>query len=224
MLELSEPGRRVVEYRSKLDGSRRDEAGVALLLAVILLLFISAIGLGALQSAQSEATAGGRSARKVRTLFAADSGLQLVRDQLNIDERQYPDITAVDDTQFMQNRAGLYTEVRTGTGNNALAQEIRFVGRARRDGDQLNINAGNTFSTASARERIPTDEKATPRAAPALRAAPRARTGGPGSRHERDPAERHAAAGQLGLDGARHVARRLRFGDVPGYGHGPHLV
>ena len=146
MLELSEPGRRVVEYRSKLAGRRRDEAGIALLLAVILLLFISAIGLSALQSAQGEATAGGRSARKVRTLFADESGLQLVRDQLNIDQRQYPDITAVDDTQFMQNRAGLYTEVRTGTGNNALAQEIRFVGRARRDGDQLNLNAGNTFS------------------------------------------------------------------------------
>ncbi len=146
MLELSEPGRRLVEYRSKLDGHRHDEAGIALLLAVMLLLFISAIGLSALQSAQGEAASGGRSARKVRTLFAADSALSLVRDQLNIGATQYPDIRAVDDNQFMQNSAGLFTEVRTGTSNNAVPQDIRFVGRARREGDQLNLNAGNTFS------------------------------------------------------------------------------
>ncbi len=67
-------------------------------------------------------------------------------EQLDIGDTQYPDITALNDTQFVTSSEGLYTQVRTGTANNAAPQEISFVGRARREGDQLNINAGNTFS------------------------------------------------------------------------------
>ncbi len=135
-----------VRVPEKVAAVRRDEAGLALLVTVILLLFLSAIGLGALQSAHGEAAAGGRSARKLRTFFAADSGLNLIQDRLDMGSSQYPDTTALDERQFMPNRAGLYTEVRTGTSDNAVPQEIRLVGRARREGDQLNVNAGNTFS------------------------------------------------------------------------------
>ncbi len=145
MLEPRKPSPPVYE-RQKIAARRPGEAGLALLLSVIILLLISAIGLGALQSAQGEATAGGRAARKLRTFFAADGALSLVRDQLDIGDRQYPNISAVNDTQFVQSKQGFYTQVRTGTANNAAPQEIQFVGRARRDGDQLNINAGNTFS------------------------------------------------------------------------------
>ncbi len=145
MLEPSKPSPPVYE-RQKIAARRPGEAGLALLLSVILLLMISAIGLGALQSAQGEATAGGRTARKLRTFFAADGALSLVVEQLDVGETQYPNITAVNDTQFVQSKEGFYTQVRTGTANNAAPQEIQFVGRARREGDQLNINAGNTFS------------------------------------------------------------------------------
>ena len=103
------------------------------------------MGLSALQSASGEASAGGRSLRKLRTFFAADSALRLVQEQLDMGSSQYPDITALNDPAFMGN-GNLFTEVRTGTADNAVPQEIRLVGRARRDGDQLNINAGNTFS------------------------------------------------------------------------------
>ncbi len=146
MLEPRKPSPRVVRYRPDADSRRPDEAGIALLITVILLLMLSAIGLSALQSAQGEANAGGRSARKLRTFFAADSALSLVQEQLDISNTRYPDLTAVNDNQFIQSSAGLFTGVRTGTGDNAVPQQISFVGRARRDGDQLNINAGNTFS------------------------------------------------------------------------------
>ena len=145
MLEPRKPSPPVYE-RQKIAAHRPGEVGLALLLSVIILLLISAIGLGALQSAQGEATAGGRTVRKLRTFFAADGALSLVVDQLDIGDTQYPNITALNDMQFIQSKAGLYTEVRTGTANNAVPQEIQFVGRARREGDQLNINAGNTFS------------------------------------------------------------------------------
>ena len=145
MLELRKPSARVREFRLKV-GRRPGEAGVALLLTVILMLLFSAIGLSALQSAHGEAGAGSRSLRRLRTLFAANSVINIVQDQLDMSDTQYPDITALSDPLFLQNRAGLYTAVRTGTGDNAVPQEIHLVGRARREGDQLNINAGNTFS------------------------------------------------------------------------------
>ena len=135
-----------VERHKKFELRRRDEAGIALLLSVIILLLISAVGLSALQSAQGEASAGGRTARKLRTFFAADGGLSLIKDQLTIGDTQYPNITALNDTQFLQNTANLYTQVRTGSTSSAVPQEILLVGRARRDGDQLNINSSNTFT------------------------------------------------------------------------------
>ncbi len=147
MLDLRGPSPDPSELpESTLDVARRDEAGIALLIAVILILLLSAVGLAALQSAQGEMSAGGRTVRKLATFFAADGALNLVQDQLDLGNSQYPDTSALVDTQFMQNRAGLYTQVRTGTGDNDIPQEIRLVGRARREGDQLNVNAGNTFS------------------------------------------------------------------------------
>ena len=146
MLAPWQPHPLQVEIREHVRLRGRGEAGIALLITVILLLLLSAIGLAALQSAHGEASAGGRSARKLRTFFAADGALSLVSGQLDQGNAQYPDTTALDETQFVQGRAGLYTRVRTGTSDNAVPQEIRLVGRTRREGDQLNVNAGNTFS------------------------------------------------------------------------------
>ncbi len=126
------------------DDRRRDEAGMALLIAVILMLLISAIGLGALQSATGESSAGGRSARKLRTFFAADAGMGIVLRQLDTTASQYPDTNPLDEQQFIQNRAGGFTQVRTGTADNDVPQPIRRVGRSR--AGALNVNSANTFS------------------------------------------------------------------------------
>jgi hypothetical protein len=51
---------------------------MALLIAVIVLLLMSALGLSALQHAGDEASGSGRSRRKDATLYAAESGLKMV--------------------------------------------------------------------------------------------------------------------------------------------------
>ncbi|MEE9278672.1 MAG: pilus assembly PilX N-terminal domain-containing protein [Myxococcota bacterium] len=119
---------------------------MALLIAVILMLLISAIGLGALQSATGESSAGGRSARKLRTFFAADAGMEMVLRQLDTTQNQYPDISALDEQQFMQNQYGGFTQVRTGTADNDAPQDIRRVGRSRQEGGALNVNSANTYT------------------------------------------------------------------------------
>lgn len=51
---------------------------MALLIAVIVLLLMSALGLAALQHAGDEASGSGRSRRKDATLYAAESGLKMI--------------------------------------------------------------------------------------------------------------------------------------------------
>ncbi len=125
---------------------KRDQAGVALLIAVMLMLLISAIGLSALQSAGVEASASGRSARKLRTFFAADSALSMVMQRLDPAINPFPDTRPLDEQQFMQNPYGGFTQVRTGTADSDVPQSVQLVRRVRREGNQLNVNAGNAFS------------------------------------------------------------------------------
>ncbi len=60
----------------------RDERGMALLIAVIVLLLMSALGLAALQHAGDEASGSGSSRRKDATLYAAESGLTMLQVKL----------------------------------------------------------------------------------------------------------------------------------------------
>ena len=122
------------------------EDGMALLIAVILLLLISAIGLSALQSASGEAQSGSRSLRKLSTFFAADAAATMLTRQLNSTVNQYPDTTALNDANFIQDQHGYFTAVRTGTADNAVPQSIRLVGHARQEGGALNVNSANTFT------------------------------------------------------------------------------
>ena len=129
------------------DTEKRDQAGIALLIAVMLMLLISAIGLSALQSAGGEASASSRSARKLRTFFAADSGMTMVMQQLDttLTKAQYADSVILDDTQFMQNYAGGFTQVRTGTVDNATAQPVTRIRGIAPKGGALNVNSPNSF-------------------------------------------------------------------------------
>ena len=115
----------------------REERGVALLIAVIMLLLISAIGIAALQHAREESTGGGRSRHHTRNLHAADGVLSLVVQQLaaeNPQNRQLP----VDFANFIQDpTSGVWTRGRTGTPDNPAAQPIRHCGNATRSGDAL---------------------------------------------------------------------------------------
>lgn len=67
---------------TRLTRTARDERGIALLIAVIVLLLMSALGLAALQHAGDEASGSGTSRRKDATLYAAESGLTMLRMKL----------------------------------------------------------------------------------------------------------------------------------------------
>ncbi len=67
---------------SRLTRAARDESGMALLIAVVVLLLMSALGLSALQHAGSEAVGSGTSRRKDATLYAAESGLSMLQVRL----------------------------------------------------------------------------------------------------------------------------------------------
>lgn len=62
------------EVRKRDVAGLRDESGVALLIAVILLLLMSALGLAALQHSGDESAGSGRSRRKDATVYAAEAG------------------------------------------------------------------------------------------------------------------------------------------------------
>ncbi len=121
----------------------KDEEGLALLVAVILLLMISAIGLTALQSAQDEAAGSGRSRRKTATLSAAISALELVERQLDVGDTGYPNADKIDLPNFMTDQWGGTTAVRTGTADTAAAQDIKTF-KSSADG-MANIGAKNTM-------------------------------------------------------------------------------
>jgi hypothetical protein len=55
----------------------RDESGMALLVTLLLLLLMSAIAVAAIEHSGEESALGGRSRRSLRTLHAADGGMQV---------------------------------------------------------------------------------------------------------------------------------------------------
>ena len=70
------------DIETRLTSSVRDERGMALLIAVVLLLLMSALGVAALQHSGDESAGGGRSRRKDSTLYAAEAGQQMVQSRL----------------------------------------------------------------------------------------------------------------------------------------------
>ena len=123
-----------------------DESGIALLIAVVLLLMVSALGLTALQSAQDEATGSARGRRKVMTLYAADSGLRLVEDQLADSTIQYPNRNPVTSSSVMTDQWGGSTAIRTGEAQNPVAQAIQRIGKGNIEGFSLNMNSAGSFA------------------------------------------------------------------------------
>lgn len=131
-----------------------EEHGLALLVTVMLLLLISAIGLTALNHAQSENMVAGSSRRKLTTLYAADALLNVVASQLANPTVSGPAIVPVDRPQFLPvysnvdasgggGTTGLFTSARTGTIDNMAPQPIDRIGTADPgDGEDIRVGAG----------------------------------------------------------------------------------
>lgn len=130
--------------------SARDESGMALLIAVVLLLLMSALGLTALQHAQDEASASGRARRKDSTLYAAEAGLALVQSRLldNWGVAQPAPFT-IDEASLVKDAFDNPIAVRSGRPENSVAQTISAAGGgSAAPPDGFMVNLGNQGAQA----------------------------------------------------------------------------
>ena len=131
--------------RSSSARGLRDERGAALLIAVVLLLLMSALGIAALQHAQDEASSSGRSRRKDATLYAGEAGLAMVQSSLlsNYNGATMPAFT-IDEPALVNDAYGNPIAVRSGRPENAAAEPIGGTGQGTSEApDGFLINIGN---------------------------------------------------------------------------------
>jgi hypothetical protein len=111
----------------------RDEAGVALILAVLLLLMISGIGIAAITHSGDDASLAGSTRRSTVTFYGADAGIQYAINQV----RQSP--PATDPFSFALADG---TTLRSGDRSAGSAQSIPSLGSGPPpDGACINIGA-----------------------------------------------------------------------------------
>jgi Tfp pilus assembly protein PilX len=125
-------------------GLIRDESGAALLIAVVLLLLMSALGITALQHAQDEASASGRSRRKDATLYAGEAGLAMV--QSNLLSRYNATATSaftIDEPALVNDGYGNPIAVRSGRPENSVPEPIGAGANVAEAPDGFLINMGN---------------------------------------------------------------------------------
>ncbi len=113
--------------------NRKQEAGVAMILTILLLLLISGIGIAAIEHAGDESVMAGSSRRWTRTFFAADAGIQMALSRISQDP---PDLT-----QFNFTLENGRTLVQSGTAAGAAPIESVGVG-APPDGYSINLGTG----------------------------------------------------------------------------------
>ena len=133
----------------------RDERGAALLVAVVLLLLMSALGITALQHAQDEASAGGNSRRKDAVLYAAEAGLSMVQTSLlaNFNGGTIPSFT-IDEPALVNDGFGNPIAVRSGRPENAAAEAVASNGGAVEPPDGFMINGSGAPSFYAVRADI----------------------------------------------------------------------
>jgi type IV pilus assembly PilX-like protein len=98
----------------------RSQDGMALLIAVIVLLLMSALGLAALQHAGDEASGSGRARRKDATLYAADSGIKMIQVKLLTTYVASPTMSPVnlDEPTLVKDGFGNPIAIRSGAPQN----------------------------------------------------------------------------------------------------------
>jgi len=123
----------------------RDERGMALLIAVVLLLLMSALGISALQHAQDEASSSGRARRKDATLYAGEAGLSLVQSRLLANWGiATPTAFTIDEPSLVTDGYGNPIAVRSGQPNNAVAESVNIGGSgSTAPPDGFMVNLGN---------------------------------------------------------------------------------
>jgi len=143
------------DIETRLTSSVRDERGMALLIAVVLLLLMSALGVAALQHSGDESAGGGRSRRKDSTLYAAEAGQQMVQSRLFAEwNGMSSEGFTVDEPALVSDAFGNPIAVRSGSPGPAglpaaaakcddTANQIKSNAK-QRDGFALNIGGLNS--------------------------------------------------------------------------------
>jgi len=120
-----------------------EEAGIALLLTILMLLMVSAIGVSALNRAGDETTVASASRRQVTNVAAAEAALKLVGDQLRSAQAgSAPASTPVYMPSFVTETNGMTTLIRSGTIGNPNPTPITPVGTASISGGDLRVGYG----------------------------------------------------------------------------------
>ncbi|MFQ5513573.1 MAG: hypothetical protein ACE5FG_03985 [Myxococcota bacterium] len=115
------------------------EEGIAVLIAVILLLLISALAVTALQHSAQESTGGGRARHQTRNLYAAEGLLEVVVQQLTNASPVNKQVGLTYNNFIQDPHSGTFTTVLTGLPEAGVQQDIVKHGTGRaRDGDQIN--------------------------------------------------------------------------------------
>lgn len=141
----------------------RDESGMALLIAVILLLLMSALGLAALQHSGDESAGSGRSRRKDATLYAAEAGQSMAQSRMfaQWDALAAADIF-VDEPAMVTDAFGNPIAVRSGTPGPAglpatpakIDDSANGIKSASKPKDGFMLNIGNANSRTFKSERV----------------------------------------------------------------------
>ena len=124
--------------RPPIRRANKGEAGVALMITVLVLMVVSLLGFAAIRNSELESTAGARSRATTRSLYAADAGVQLALSRLT---QNPPKLTA-----FSVNLVdGVTLESRTRTQTNPV--DLDQVGQAigGQEGFSVNVGAGAKY-------------------------------------------------------------------------------
>lgn len=118
---------------------QKRQQGIALLMSVFVLMLVGIIGISAIQNSENEATAGGRTRRSVRALYAAEAGIQLATIRLS---QIPPDLSPIDET------LGTGRIVQSRTRSDTGAQPLAYSGSGPPpEGYELASGGGSGFST-----------------------------------------------------------------------------
>ena len=120
--------------RTEPHESVRREDGIALLIAVLLLMLVSAIGIAAIEHSGGELASGGRARSSTVAFYGADAGLNLAVNQI---AQEPPDLTPVNVTLTDG------TLVRSGTRTDTVPQPLLKGGTGLPpEGYSLNTGSG----------------------------------------------------------------------------------
>ncbi len=118
--------------------ARKGESGIALLIAVLITLLVSALGIAAINHSGAEMSSTGRMRTSIATFHAADGGLGIVERQLSLT----PLVVAPFNVTFNDGYA-----VRSGAKSDATPQEIDSAGAGKPpDGYSINVGSGYVSS------------------------------------------------------------------------------